>query len=127
MGSTSWPGGARFAVSLTSDVAAEAGWLGEGAGYACRLTTLHVRSDRVAATAQEGRHLTLTMHPEVFGRASRFAAFARLLEELVGAGDAWIAPLRDVALRCVRRWKQRCPQLHPFARRSPSPDPWSPR
>jgi hypothetical protein len=36
-----WPGGARFAVSLTFDVDAEAGWLGEGGEqYARRLTTL---------------------------------------------------------------------------------------
>lgn len=34
-----WPGGARAAVSLTFDVDAEAGWLGEGKEYARRLTT----------------------------------------------------------------------------------------
>ncbi|MFF3954695.1 polysaccharide deacetylase [Streptomyces sp. NPDC001890] len=35
-----WPGGADAAVSLTFDVDAEAGWLGEGPSYARRLTTL---------------------------------------------------------------------------------------
>jgi peptidoglycan-N-acetylglucosamine deacetylase len=35
-----WPGGASVAVSLTFDVDAEAGWLGEGEQYRSRLTTL---------------------------------------------------------------------------------------
>ncbi|NMO01943.1 polysaccharide deacetylase [Gordonia sp. TBRC 11910] len=35
-----WPGGKSAAVSLTFDVDAEAGWLGEGAEYARRLTIL---------------------------------------------------------------------------------------
>jgi len=35
-----WPGGADVAVSLTFDVDAEAGWLGEGSAYAGRLSTL---------------------------------------------------------------------------------------
>lgn len=35
-----WPGNARAAVSLTFDVDAEAGWLGEGEEYARRLTIL---------------------------------------------------------------------------------------
>lgn len=35
-----WPGDADVAISLTFDVDAEAGWLGDGAGYARRLTTL---------------------------------------------------------------------------------------
>lgn len=36
----SWPGGARAAVSLTFDVDAEAGYLGEGEEYARRLSAL---------------------------------------------------------------------------------------
>ncbi|MDX6513730.1 MAG: peptidoglycan-N-acetylglucosamine deacetylase [Gaiellaceae bacterium] len=36
----SWPNGADVAVSLTFDVDAECGWLGEGEEYARRLTTL---------------------------------------------------------------------------------------
>lgn len=35
-----WPGGADVAVSLTFDVDAESGWLGEGEEYAKRLTIL---------------------------------------------------------------------------------------
>ena len=35
-----WPNGAEVAVSLTFDVDAESGWLGEDAGYATRLSTL---------------------------------------------------------------------------------------
>jgi peptidoglycan/xylan/chitin deacetylase (PgdA/CDA1 family) len=45
----------------------------------------------------EGRHLVLTMHPEVIGRGSRFMAFSALLDDLVLAGDAWLAPLAEVA------------------------------
>jgi peptidoglycan/xylan/chitin deacetylase (PgdA/CDA1 family) len=37
---TDWPGGAAVAVSLTFDVDAEAGWLGEGEAFATRLSTL---------------------------------------------------------------------------------------
>jgi peptidoglycan/xylan/chitin deacetylase (PgdA/CDA1 family) len=37
---TDWPDGAEVAVSLTFDVDAESGWLGEGEAYASRLSTL---------------------------------------------------------------------------------------
>ncbi|MFF3492236.1 polysaccharide deacetylase [Streptomyces sp. NPDC002795] len=40
VGEWGWPGGAESAVSLTFDVDAEAGWLGEGPAYERRLTTL---------------------------------------------------------------------------------------
>ena len=35
-----WPNGAEVAVSLTFDVDAESGWLGEDPGYATKLSTL---------------------------------------------------------------------------------------
>src|SRR3954471_15182764 len=37
---TDWPDGAQVAVSLTFDVDAESGWLGEDEAYARRLSTL---------------------------------------------------------------------------------------
>lgn len=37
---TDWPNGARTAISLTFDVDAESGWLGEDPAYADRLSTL---------------------------------------------------------------------------------------
>ena len=37
---TDWPNGAQAAISLTFDVDAESGWLGAGAGYERRLSTL---------------------------------------------------------------------------------------
>jgi peptidoglycan-N-acetylglucosamine deacetylase len=43
------------------------------------------------------RHVCFTMHPEVIGRAYRFAQFARLVDRIVADGDTWIAPLDDVA------------------------------
>jgi len=36
---TDWPNGAEVAVSLTFDVDAESGWLGEDPAYASRLST----------------------------------------------------------------------------------------
>lgn len=57
---TDWPHGADVAVSLTFDVDAESGWLGEDLG---------LRRPAV----------TYTMHPEVIGRGYR----AKLLDRLI--------------------------------------------
>ncbi|MDX6653491.1 MAG: peptidoglycan-N-acetylglucosamine deacetylase, partial [Solirubrobacterales bacterium] len=38
-----------------------------------------------------------TMHPEVIGRAYRFAALEQLVGEMVAAGDVWFARLGEVA------------------------------
>ena len=45
----------------------------------------------------EQRHLTLTMHPEVIGRAYRMAAFAQVLERMRDDGGIWFARLDQVA------------------------------
>ena len=37
------------------------------------------------------------MHPEVIGRAYRFAVLERLVARMEADGDTWIAPLEDVA------------------------------
>lgn len=55
-----WPGGAAVAVSFTFDVDAEAGWLGEGAEYARRLTTL-----------SEGRYGVTRGMPRILGLLDR--------------------------------------------------------
>jgi len=49
------------------------------------------------AVGEPGRLVVYTTHPEVIGRGQRFAAFSRLVAELAGRGDAWFAPLADVA------------------------------
>lgn len=54
------------------------------------------RAEFEAARA-EGRHAIFTMHPEVIGRAYRFAALEQLVEGMVAAGDVWFAPLGEVA------------------------------
>ncbi|MEZ5077365.1 MAG: polysaccharide deacetylase [Solirubrobacterales bacterium] len=54
------------------------------------------RAEFEAARA-EGRHVTFTMHPEVIGRAYRFAALEELVAEMVAAGDVWFARLGEVA------------------------------
>jgi peptidoglycan/xylan/chitin deacetylase (PgdA/CDA1 family) len=50
---------------------------------------------------EEGRHVCFTMHPEVIGRAYRFAMLERLVDRIVGDGDAWIAPLDAVAVHAA--------------------------
>jgi peptidoglycan/xylan/chitin deacetylase (PgdA/CDA1 family) len=45
----------------------------------------------------DGRHVTYTTHPEVIGRGQRYVEFARLVADLAGRGEAWFAPLADVA------------------------------
>ncbi len=49
------------------------------------------------AAREEGRHVIFTMHPEVIGRAYRFAALETLVAEMVAAGDVWFAGLGEVA------------------------------
>lgn len=49
----------------------------------------------------DGRHTTFTMHPEVIGRAARFAQFERLVERMVSDGDVWFARLDAVAAQVV--------------------------
>jgi len=49
------------------------------------------------AAREEGRHVVYTMHPEVIGRAYRFAALERLVEAIAGDGEVWFAPLARVA------------------------------
>ncbi len=57
-----WPDGKRVAVSLTFDVDAEAGWLGEGPEYARRLTTL-----------SEGRYGVVRGVPRILSLLEEFA------------------------------------------------------
>ncbi len=45
----------------------------------------------------EGRHLVLTMHPEVIGRAYRLAYLDRLLEVMASDGGVWFATMDQVA------------------------------
>jgi peptidoglycan/xylan/chitin deacetylase (PgdA/CDA1 family) len=45
----------------------------------------------------ESRHLVLTMHPEVIGRAHRLAYLERLLEVMTADGGVWFATMDEVA------------------------------
>ncbi len=49
------------------------------------------------AARQEGRHVIFTMHPEVIGRAYRFAILERLVDAMIADGDVWFARLDSVA------------------------------
>jgi peptidoglycan/xylan/chitin deacetylase (PgdA/CDA1 family) len=53
--------------------------------------------DEYRAARAEGRHVTFTMHPEVIGRATRFARLRALVELMVADGDVWFARLDQVA------------------------------
>ena len=56
----------------------------------------------------ERRHVCFTMHPEVIGRAYRFAQLERLVDRIVADGDTWIAPLDDVAAHAAAVLAARC-------------------
>jgi peptidoglycan/xylan/chitin deacetylase (PgdA/CDA1 family) len=49
------------------------------------------------AARAEGRHVTFTMHPEVIGRAYRFAVLERLVDTMIEDGNVWFARLDAVA------------------------------
>lgn len=49
------------------------------------------------AARDERRHVILTMHPEVIGRAYRLAQLEQLIEAMVADGDVWFASLAQVA------------------------------
>lgn len=74
------------------------GWNIDGGGNVVGVDELLAswRGEFDAARA-ERRHVTFTMHPEVIGRAYRFAAFAELVEEMVATGAVWFARLGEVA------------------------------
>jgi peptidoglycan-N-acetylglucosamine deacetylase len=52
----------------------------------------------------ERRLVTYTMHPEVIGRAYRFAALERLIDALAADGRTWFATHSEVAARCERTY-----------------------
>jgi peptidoglycan/xylan/chitin deacetylase (PgdA/CDA1 family) len=49
----------------------------------------------------ERRHVSFTMHPEVIGRSSRFAALRRLVETILADGQVWMAKMEDVAMHAA--------------------------
>lgn len=74
------------------------GWMIDGGGNVAEAGEL--RSAWLAeyrAARAEGRHVTFTMHPEVIGRAYRFAQLEALVEEIAADGDVWFARLDQVA------------------------------
>jgi hypothetical protein len=50
----------------------------------------------------ERRHVSFTMHPEVIGRSSRFAALRRLVEIILADSDVWVAKMEDVASHAAK-------------------------
>lgn len=54
-------------------------------------------TDEYRSAREDGRHVTFTMHPEVIGRAYRFARLRSLVELMLADGDVWFARLDQVA------------------------------
>ena len=74
------------------------GWMIDGGGNVADVAEL--RGSWLAeyrAARAEGRHVTFTMHPEVIGRAYRFAALESLVAEIAADGGVWFARLDQVA------------------------------
>lgn len=57
----------------------------------------------VEATRRTGGFLTTVWHPEISGRPSRLLAWAEAIGRIQERGDAWIAPLEEIA-RHVKHW-----------------------
>lgn len=51
----------------------------------------------LAALRDEGGCFVLTNHPFITGRPSRAAALEQVIEQALGYGDVWVAPLSDIA------------------------------
>jgi peptidoglycan-N-acetylglucosamine deacetylase len=74
------------------------GWNIDTGGNVCDPRELVVSwMAEVDLAREEGRHVTLTMHPEVIGRGARFLALEAVLEQIAQRGDVWLAPLAEVA------------------------------
>jgi peptidoglycan-N-acetylglucosamine deacetylase len=59
----------------------------------------------------EKRHVSFTMHPEVIGRSSRFAALCKLIEIIASDDGVWIAKMEDVARHAARVLARKEPEL----------------
>lgn len=74
------------------------GWsIDAGGNVADPTVMIRLWSAEYENAREERRHLVLTMHPEVIGRAHRLTALSGLLERIHGDGDVWLAKLEDVA------------------------------
>lgn len=74
------------------------GWSIDSGGNTAHPDELLVSwADEYRCAREEGRHVTLTMHPEVIGRAHRFARLRDLIQLMVADGDVWFARLDHVA------------------------------
>jgi len=74
------------------------GWgIDNGGNYTRPATLFDTWSAEFASARADGRHTTYTMHPEVIGRAARFAQLERFVEQLAHDGAVWFARLDTVA------------------------------
>jgi hypothetical protein len=67
-------------------------------------------------------------HPFVSGRLSRWLRIEQMIEEMVATGDAWFAPLEDIAAHCLKMQSEgqvtlRRDVLPLYGGVSPIPDP----
>lgn len=74
------------------------GWgIDNGGNYTTPATLFDTWSAEFASALAEGRHTTFTMHPEVIGRAARFAQLERFVAQLANNGAVWFARLDTIA------------------------------
>ncbi|TDF84727.1 polysaccharide deacetylase [Pseudomonas sp. H9] len=74
------------------------GWsIDNGGNFTHPRTLSEVWLAEYESARRDGRHTSFTMHPEVIGRAARFAQLERFVERLVSDGDVWFARLDEVA------------------------------
>ncbi len=95
-----WDGGRilELPVHWSLDDWPRFGWSVDGGGNVASADELFeswLAEYRQART--EGRHVTFTMHPEVIGRAYRFARLEALVKAMLDDGDVWFARLDQVA------------------------------
>ena len=74
------------------------GWgIDNGGNYTSPATLFDTWNAEFVSARVDGRHTTFTMHPEVIGRAARFAQLERFVEQLAHDGAVWLARLDTVA------------------------------
>ena len=74
------------------------GWgIDNGGNYTSPATLFDTWNAEFVSARADGRHTTFTMHPEVIGRAARFAQLERFVEQLAHDGAVWFARLDTVA------------------------------
>jgi peptidoglycan/xylan/chitin deacetylase (PgdA/CDA1 family) len=75
------------------------GYATDGGGNTSTASSWRVNMwDEYQHARDEGRNVNYVCHPEIIGRGYRFVHLAKLLEDIVSDGRAWIPTLEELAL-----------------------------